>query len=370
MEGKHNIENKKGGKKVLTILIILVILCFVTAAILFGVYNSNLKAVTTEDNIINIEVKTGATLSGISTLLENQGVIKSATVMKIYCKLNNVSNLQAGIYELNSAEDMPTVVSRIANGEITSNEIKLTFIEGKTIKDFAKVIVEKTNNTEDDVFELLENEEYIDSLIDKYWFITEEVKDEDIYYPLEGYLLPDTYIFENKDVSVKTIFNVILNFTDKFLTEYKDAFANNSMSVHQLLTMASLAELEGKSLEDRKEIVGVFYNRIVERMSLGSDVTTYYAFKVDMGDRDLTVKELNTDNPYNTRGPNMAGKIPVGPVCNPSKEAIDATLNYTPTDAFYFVADKNGDVYFTKNNNEHVRMIQKLKREGKWFTYN
>ena len=154
MEGKHNIENKKGGKKVLTILIILVILCFVTAAILFGVYNSNLKAVTTEDNIINIEVKTGATLSGISTLLENQGVIKSATVMKIYCKLNNVSNLQAGIYELNSAEDMPTVVSRIANGEITSNEIKLTFIEGKTIKDFAKVIVEKTNNTEDDVFEL------------------------------------------------------------------------------------------------------------------------------------------------------------------------------------------------------------------------
>ena len=101
MEEKHNIENKKGGKKVLTILIILVILCFVTVAILFGVYNSNLKAVTTEDNIINIEVKTGATLSGISTLLENQGVIKSATVMKIYCKLNNVSNLQAGIYELN-----------------------------------------------------------------------------------------------------------------------------------------------------------------------------------------------------------------------------------------------------------------------------
>ena len=72
--------------------------------------------------------------------------------------------------------------------------------------------------------------------------------------------------------------------------------------------MASLAELEGKSLEDRKEIVGVFFNRIYDGMSLGSDVSTYYAFKVDMGDRDLTSKELNTENPYNTRGPNMSGK--------------------------------------------------------------
>ena len=147
---------------------------------------------------------------------------------------------------------------------------------------------------------------------------------------------------------------------NKYLTKYKEQFDNNSMTVHQLITMASLAELEGKKIEDRKEIIGVFYNRLVTKMSLGSDVTTYYAFKVDMGDRDLTVKELNSDNPYNTRGPNMAGKIPVGPICNPSKDAIDATINYTPTDAFYFVADKNGDVYFTKNNTEHEKIIKQL----------
>ena len=104
-------------------------------------------------------------------------------------------------------------------------------------------------------------------------------------------------------------------------------------------------------------------------MSLGSDVTTYYAFKVDMGDRDLTVKELNTENPYNTRGPGMSGMIPVGPICNPSKSAIEATLNYKETDALYFVADKNGKVYFTKNNSEHNKKIQELKSKGLWFTY-
>ena len=340
----------------------------------FAWYNGSLKPVSKvaieENELIRVEIEKGLGTNQIAKVLEKNDVIKSATAMKIFVALNDIKGLQAGVYDLNNSEDLETILTRIVNGEVASDEVKITFIEGKNIRWIAKTIAKHTNNSEADVFNLLENEEYIDELINKYWFLTDEIKDDRIYYPLEGYLLPDTYIFENKDVSVKTIFNVILNFTDKFLTEYKDAFANNSMSVHQLLTMASLAELEGKSLEDRKEIVGVFYNRIVERMSLGSDVTTYYAFKVDMGDRDLTVKELNTDNPYNTRGPNMAGKIPVGPICNPSKEAIDATLNYTPTDAFYFVADKNGDVYFTKNNNEHVRMIQKLKREGKWFTYN
>lgn len=358
--------------KKLIIGIVAIILVIIIGV--FAWYNGSLKPVSKlpveENELIRVEIEKGLGTNQIAKVLEKNNVIKSATAMKIYTSLNDVTGLQAGIYDFNNSEDLETILNRIVNGEVAIDEVKITFIEGKNIRWIAKTIAKYTNNTEQDVFNLLEDEAYIDELINKYWFLTDEVKDDRIYYPLEGYLLPDTYIFENKDVSVKTIFNVILNFTDKYLTKYKDAFANNSMSIHQLLTMASLCELEGKSLEDRKEIIGVFYNRIVEKMSLGSDVTTYYAFKVDMGDRDLTVKELNLENPYNTRGPNMAGKIPVGPICNPSKEAIDATLNYTPTDAFYFVADKNGDVYFTKNNNEHVKMIQKLKREGKWFTYN
>ena len=119
-------------------------------------------------------------------------------------------------------------------------------------------------------------------------------------------------------------------------------------------------------LENSRE---AFINRLNNGMSLGSDVTTYYAFKVDMGDRDLTAKELNTENPYNTRATNMVGKLPVGPICNPSKEAIEAVFNYKETDALYFVADKNGKVYFTKTNEEHNKMIKTLKSEGLWFTY-
>ena len=275
-------------KKIFTILIAIIIMSFIGALIW---YKSNISAVqkkknTEEKSFIRIEVEEGMGITQIAELLEETGIIKNATVMKIYSKLNNISGLQAGKYDLTPEEDMATIISHIVNGEVADDTIKITFIEGKNMRWIAKKIAEKTSNTEKDVFNILEDEEYIDSLINDYWFITDEVKQNEIYYPLEGYLLPDTYIFENEDVSVKYIFNVILNFTEKYLNQYKEEIENNNLTVHQILTMASLAELEGKSLEDRKEIIGVFFNRVYDGMSLGSDVSTYYAFKVDMGERD------------------------------------------------------------------------------------
>lgn len=368
MEENNNEKTNKKSKAILIILVVFILLIAIAGITVFGWYNNNLKAVSTTDENIRVTVESGSSINSISVMLEEKGVIKNATVMQVYCKLNKITNLQAGKYDLNSAEDMPTVIAHIVNGEIASEEIKITFIEGKTVKDFAKVIANNTKNTEDDVFNLLEDEEYLDYLIERYWFITDEIKNEDIYYSLEGYLLPDTYIFENDEVGVKTIFSVMLNYMEKYLNQYKDDITDK-FTVHQMLTLASMAEKEANSLEDRKEVVGVFLNRISKGMSLGSDVTTYYAAGISMGERDLYQKELDAENPYNTRGPNMEGKIPIGPICNPSKEAIEATIEYTETDNLYFVADKNGDVYFTKNNEEHVRIIQKLKDENLWYVY-
>ncbi len=363
------------AKKVILIIFICILILVISGFIgAFIWYNSNLKPVSqekvSEDDYIRVEITEGMGISQIANLLEEANVIKNANAMKIYAKINNLSGLKAGKYDFNNSENVEAILTHIINGEVADDSIKITFIEGKNMRWIAKAIAQKTVNTEEDVFELLENEDYIDELVEKYWFITDDIKNEDIYYPLEGYLLPDTYVFENDEVSVKTIFNVILNFTEKYLDSIREEIEDNDLSVHEILTLASLAELEGKSLEDREEIVGVFFNRINDGMSLGSDVTTYYAFKVDMGERDLTAKELNTENPYNTRGPNMGGKIPVGPICNPSKLAIEATLNYKETDNYYFVADKNGKVYFTKNNEEHNKMINKLKKDNLWYVYN
>jgi UPF0755 protein len=362
---------EKSGKKkvILIILAVVVTIIILTLIVAFSWYNISLKPISSSDEVVRVVIPEGTTTTKIANILYEEGIARNKYITILYTKLNKISNLQAGKYDLNKNTDLKENIEHIANGDVANDEVKITFVEGKNMRAIAKKIAESTNNTEEDVFNLLEDEEYIDSLIEKYWFLTDEIKDDQIYYPLEGYLLPDTYIFENEDVSVKTIFNVILNFMDKKLTAMKEEIENSNLTVHQMLTLASMAELEGNSTSDRAEIIGVFYNRLNAKMSLGSDVTTYYAFKVDMGERDLSKQELNTYNAYNTRGPNMAGKIPIGPICNPSTSAIEAALNPTSTDAFYFVADKNGKVYFSKTNDEHNKTIQKLKKEGLWYNY-
>ena len=347
--------------------IILLIIILAIATVLVGgflYYSNGLKAVKPgEGEDIRIKIEEGTGVTGIARLLEENNVIRDQDIMKIYCRLHNVRGLQAGRYKLNNGEDLKTILGHIQNGEIDNETVRITFVEGKNMRYYAKQIAAYTNNTEEDVFNLLKDEEYIDSLIEKYWFLTDEIKDDEIFYPLEGYLLPDTYEFESPDVSVRTIFNIILNYTDKFLSQYKDEEMPNGITIHQMLTFASIAELEGESEEDRAEIVGVFWNRLALKMPLGSDVTTYYAFGVDMGERNLTKKEIYTYSPYNTRHKEMAGKIPIGPICNPSKSAIEAAVHYKETDAYYFVADKNKKIYFTKNNNEHEQKIKDLKAQ-------
>ena len=366
--------NKVFVKVLIVVAIIIAIVAIIGVIGFFSLknwYENSLNAVNKSSNAekIKVEIVSGMGTEAIANLLEDKKVIKNADAFKIYLKLNDVGGLQAGKYEFDNSLDAKAIAKQMANGEIMDETVKITFVEGKNIEYYAKVIAEKTNNTEEDVLALLEDEEYINSLIEKYWFLTDEIKNDDVYYALEGYLKADTYVFENEDVSVKYIFNYVLNYTDKMLSKYKEEIESSSLSVHEILSLASIVELEGSLDEERAGIAGVFYNRLNSKMSLGSDVTTYYAFHVNMADSDLTKEQLNTYNPYNTRGPNMEGKLPVGPICSPSEASIKAVLNPTNTDCYYFVADKTGKAYFSKTYAEHQKIVQELKDAGLWYVY-
>lgn len=351
------------------VIIILIILAVVLAAP-FIWYNVSISPAGTSDNPIQVSIEEGSSASKIAKALKEKNVIKSELAFKIYVKLNNVSGFQYGGYELSQNMQINEIIEKLkVVGEDENGEISITFIEGKTMRWMAGRIAEKTNNTEEDVFNLLKDEEYIDSLIEDYWFLTNDIKSEDIYFPLEGYLFPDTYRFLNKDVGVKDIFTTLLKQTDKILTKYKDKIESSEYNIHELLAMASIVEKEAMRDEDRADVASVMYNRLEENMSLGSDVTTYYAVKVEVGERDLSSKDLNTSNPYNTRGPGMNGKLPIGPICGVSEKSIEATLNPGNTQYLYFVADKDGKIYFTRTNAEHNAKVNELKSSGLWFEF-
>lgn len=362
------LKKEKGGV-VLNILIIIVILFIVLGGLVVMWYNSNIEPVQTSSEAVIVEIEYGTGINKIADLLEEKGVIKNATAFKIYCKLNKRTMIKAGKYEFDKSMSLDQILSMVEEERILNETVTITFPEGKNIKAIASIIEENTNNKEKDVYDLLKNEEYLDKIIEKYWFITDSIKAKELYYPLEGYLYPDTYIFTDENVTVEAIFEKMLDKMDSIITPYKEQIESSNYSVHQILSLASVVELEAKDKSDRYGVASVFFNRLKQGMALQSDVTTYYGLQLPMDERNLTVKELQENNGYNTRSMEMAGKIPVGPICIVSDSSIKAILNPDETNDLYFVADKNGKVYFSETNEQHEKIQQQLKDDGLWFTY-
>jgi UPF0755 protein len=242
---------------------------------------------------IEVEIVSGSGTSQISNILKENNLIRDKNLFKVYVKFYNIKSLKAGTYVFNKSMDLKEIIDLLEKGSsYNPNKVVLTFREGLRITDYATVISENTNNSYDDVVKVMTDTSYINELIGDYWFLTDEILNSSIYYPLEGYLAPDTYHFDNRDVDIKTIIKTMLDEMDNKLSDYKSII---SQDVHYYMTMASIVELEGTNTENRKMIVSVFKNRLKSGMNLGSDVTTYYGLQVEMT-RDLTTDEFASVN--------------------------------------------------------------------------
>ncbi|MCL1803533.1 MAG: endolytic transglycosylase MltG [Eubacteriaceae bacterium] len=318
---------------------------------------------------VEVEIELGSPMLVIANKLEEAGIIRSALAFRVYAKINSISDFQAGSYKLPPSMPYSQIAVELTKGTVSSEQLRITFIDGKNMRWIAKKIASETNNSQEDVFSLLENRQYIEGLIEEYWFLTDIILEEGIYYPLEGYLFPDTYFFKSAEVSVEEILAAMLNRMGDILDKNYEAINKSEFGIHEILTLASTVNCEASSPDAFEGVASVFYNRLNLSMSLGSDVTTYYAVKVDMAERDLKQSEISKANPYNTRGPNMIGKLPVGPISSPCEKAIIASCSPGGSEYLFFVSDKNGDMYFAKTNSEHSKIISDLKSSGLWYEY-
>lgn len=354
-------------KKKFKIILVLVAILLIGIATLLGTYCYFKSPVSNDKKEVSVVIENGSTISDIATLLKKEGLIKNENFFKLYVKLKKVSNVYAAKYYFSPSMNLDEIINTLNEGGYNENEISITFKEGINMRGIAKLIKENTSNSEDDVYKKLKDEKYLNSIIEKYWFLTDDIKNSKIYYSLEGYLFPDTYRFNSKDVTVEEIFNKMLDQMEKELNKYKKQIENSKYSVHELITLASITQSEGYNEDDFKNIASVFYNRLKTGMALGSCITSYYGVKKDMTD-ELLQKDIDASNPYNTRGNNPVS-FPVGPISMPGAKALDATLDPIETSYYFFVSDKNNKLYFTKTLNEHERMITKLQNEGLWLEW-
>ncbi|WHY12551.1 endolytic transglycosylase MltG [Peribacillus frigoritolerans] len=344
-------EAKLVRKIIMITIASLILLIGIVGLVGFLYINSAMKPVDPDDDTIKkVKIPIGSSVNGISTLLEEQGIIKDARVFKYYIKFRNESGFQAGEYKLSPSMPIGDIVTSIKTGKLMKEAaMKITIPEGKQLIQIADIIAGKTGEDPKKVFKKLNDKKFVNSMQEQFpQLLTSEIENEKVLYPLEGYLFPATYDFYEEKPTLESIVIEMLKKTEETLQAYEGQMDKNDYSVHEMLTFASLVEEEATAQVDRGKIASVFYNRIEEDMPLQTDPTVLYA----KGSHKSRVyyKDLEVKSPYNTY---KNKGLPPGPIANAGTTSIDAVLKPEKTDYLYFLATPEGEVLYSKTLDDH-----------------
>lgn len=345
---KRKKKKRKSGCLLILILILAVLVGF------GGYYTMGLRPVdpTSEEEVV-VEIPSGSGASAIVDILDDAGLVRNKFCAKVNSRIGHYNNLQANTYVLSPSMSFQEIMKIINTGDfeyISKESVEVK--DGARLQQVAEAMAEQLPYTADEILARWSDKEYLNELIDRYWFLTDEILDKDVMYPLEGYLYADTYFVTSDAEDIDGFTEMCLDRMDSVLSEYRSDIEASGYSVHEILTLASIVNKEAMA-EDQAGVAGVFMNRLDQGMSLGSDVTVCYIFQEDRV--DLKVSQLESTNPYNTR--KFAG-LPPGPICQMTSGAIEATLNYEKHDYLFFIADENGIVRYSTDEAGHESNIE------------
>lgn len=349
-------------KTKLLAIIIIIMICIVGGSLIY--YFNGISAVSSENKEVIVEIPKGSSGSEIIQILDDNGLIKSEFCAKLFLKMNSY-NFKSNGYILNENMSLAKMLSILEgkDKQYISN-IKITVIDGQTIPEFAQNIAKNTELKYEDIIAKWNDKAYLQTLIKNYWFLTDAILQEGIYYPLEGYLAPETYFFTSETANIENITKVMLDQTEKHLAKYKDEIENfqvnnKKLTIHEFITFSSIVQRESPAHHnDRCMIAGVFINRLNKPMRLQSDVTVNYGNRVTKV--DVTYSDLNSDSKYNTY---RYDGLPIGPISSISTDVLNDTLNYKKNDYYFFFATKEQKVLYAKTLQEHQENVSK----NKWY---
>lgn len=359
---KKNIVNRSNEartvRKVVSIIIISLILIITIGGFSGYLYiKSALEPVdpTNKENI-ELTVPMGSSTSSIASILEEKGIIKDARVFRFYIKFKNQADFQAGDYMFNQTQSLDEIIESLKSGKIMAEPMyAITIPEGKTIEEMAEIYASHLPFEEEEFIEKANDVEYIDELIEKYpSILTDDILDPDIRTPLEGYLFAATYEFYEEEPTIEEVIEEMLEKTEAIIIPFQDDIPAKGLTVHEAITFASLLENEARTEEQRKEISGVFYNRLEIGMKLQTDPTVLYALG---GHKDRVLYEdLEVESPYNTY---FIEGLPIGPISNFAENALEAVFIPEESDYIYFLHDSEGNIHYSVTYDEHLELREK-----------
>ena len=318
---------------------------------------------------ITVQIPEGANTQEIGETLEKSGLVKHGLVFSLYAKYKNYSDLKSGYYNLQKSMSTDDIIKELQKGGTPERQevslASLTIPEGYTIDQIAETVGQlqgefKEALTAEAFLAKVQDETFISQLVAKYPTLLESLptKESGVRYRLEGYLFPATYAIK-ESTTVESLIDEMVASMDKNLSTHYAAIKEKNLTVNELLTIASLVEKEGSKTEDRKQIAGVFYNRLNIGMPLQSNIAILYAegkLGKNISLADDAAIDTSINSPYNVYL--NLGLMP-GPVDSPSLDAIEASINQTKSENLYFVANvQDGKVYYATTREEHDRNVE------------
>ncbi len=331
-------------KKILKTAAVLAVMAVTAAAatyFIFEYYNTPAENSRTGEEAV-FSIKSGDNVSIIAENLEKAGLIRSAEALKAYSRiLGTGGSFKTGSYRIRIGENM----SAIHNILIRGHQIlyKITIPEGWSIKRIGALLEKEGITNASDFYK---------TCSDKDFLLKYGIKSDSA----EGFLFPDTYMFQKDFPAEKAAGFMIENFYKNLSIIYSDYKKMDFKELYRKIILASIVEREYRLPEEAPLIAGVFYNRLEEGISLGSCATIAYIITDIEGKNHpsrITYDDLEIKSPYNTY---INKGLPPGPISNPGKTALKAVFFPAETDYMYFVLEdpSEGKHKFTTSYKDHL----------------
>ena len=310
----------------------------------FLAYRGVFKPMTDADEaeVIHCMVEIGDSPAMVAATLEEKGLIRSEILFNLYVKFKELDkNLQAGDYELSTDWNMTEIVDVLLSGKVWEEQLVLQIKEGENL-------FEVYDYLRDLGFDMADWDDLnkVSHWQDCYTFFTGVDPEKTV----EGFLFPDTYYF-SEDSELEEVFKRILDHFGEKTADLRLQAKEKDFSWYEVLTLASVVEWEVRTPANRALVANIFWRRYTDGYLLQSDATlNYYKSKKERIDRH-TLEDLLEDNPYNSY--KHIG-LPPTPVNNPSLGAMEATVNSTENDYYFFLTTPDGNIYYAEDYDGHL----------------
>lgn len=290
-----------------------------------------------------VVITEGAPFQQVAALLERERLIKSRSAFVILGKSQSADRkVHAGEYELNAGMTPSEILSKLLSGQVLLHP--LTIPEGLTLIQIADLVSQQGFTDHAEFLRLAKDRTFIASL-----GIRADT--------LEGYLYPNTYKFPRTVKAREVLVAMVEQLRQVVGPDLLIRMQELKMTLHEVLTLASVIEKETGFGGERPEISAVFHNRLKQHIPLQSDPTVIYGLPAFDG--NLRKKDLLSPSPYNTY---RVKGLPPGPIANPGIQAIRATLYPSDSRALYFVSRNDGTTQFSKTLTEHNQAVEKYQK--------